>query len=171
VPSRLSDHLGDLDVPSHASGELSPHVHQVDVPRTDPEVPLLDMLDRLQTEAGHQHLSRLLLRPDANGSDAVADDRQNEHHHLDRIDPVGEEGSMVGTVVQVVHREVLDATERRSSGVLQDSVEQLGGYTVAPIAGGGGRMGAPHGRLHLAGNRAAERYVGCTSRMRGLIPG
>lgn len=171
VSPRLGYDLGDLDVPSHAGSELGTHVDQINVARSNPEVPLLHMLHRLQTETGHQHLARLLLRSNADGCDAVTDDGQDEHHHLHRVDPVGEKGSMIGAVIEVVNREVLDAPQRRTTGVLQDSVEQLGGYPIATIARGCGRVGAPHGGLHLAGNRAAERYMGSTRLMRGLIPG
>lgn len=166
---RFRDHLRDLDIPAHTGRKLGPHVHQVDIPGTDPQVALLHMLHRLQTEAGHQHLARLLLRSDANGRDAVANDGENQHHDLHRVDPVGEEGPMVGAVVQVIDREVLDAPQRRASRVLQYAVEQLGCYPVAPIARRGGGVRSAHRRLHLAGNGAAERYVAGTGLMRGLV--
>lgn len=82
LPSHPADPVPDARVAPHAGGELGAQMDQIIAARSDPHVARLVVLHLLQTERRDQHLAGLLLHAEPDGTDAVADERAEEHEDL-----------------------------------------------------------------------------------------
>uniref|UniRef100_A0A182UVK5 Uncharacterized protein n=1 Tax=Anopheles merus TaxID=30066 RepID=A0A182UVK5_ANOME len=78
-----------------------------------------------------QHLAALLLEPNADRADPVAQQRQQQHQYLRRVDPVRKVRPVVVPVVQRVRPQQLDAVARRTSRVVQHALQYRARYALA----------------------------------------
>uniref|UniRef100_A0A182TF88 Uncharacterized protein n=1 Tax=Anopheles melas TaxID=34690 RepID=A0A182TF88_9DIPT len=84
-----------------------------------------------RSQTSDQHLAALLLEPNANRADPVAQQRQQQHQYLRRVDPVRKVRPVVVPVVQRVRPQQLDAVARRTPRVVQHALQYRARYALA----------------------------------------